>query len=402
MTKLNLCGAAMLASMLAFAPAMADETGDLDGEPLLVTSGDPNHPRYANAGDNLRNGVVSLFIEFDGIPVGGFLCTAAVIDDRHILTAAHCVREAGDTVKRLRVVLSAGLAAPAILDATAFSVHPAFDLTNPTFGAFADGDVAVVELPNPLPGFIERYDLYTTPDEFNQTTRHYGHGRSGRGNKGATGGSDFFFARTGLNMYEQTLGAFGFPSDQLLHDFDSGGEAHNAMDWWFSGFFCGPDNPNPPQAQDGKCTTFRGGNFPDLGFGELEVGIAPGDSGGPGFVDGKIAGVHSFGFTYFCGGAGSPTNGTDFDCGLNSSWGEMSGDTRVSTFAGWVDRVVTRGANTNIPELAPRSRATRGGAGVADIGELTDVGRAFLSVTTSRTLRTPMTFEEALADLGIE
>jgi len=399
MTKLKLCGAAMLLSMLAFAPAIADETGDLDGEALLVTSGDPNHPRYANAGANLRNGVVSLFIEFDGIPVGGFLCTAAVIDDRHILTAAHCVREDGDTVKRLRVILSAGLLDPLILDATAFSVHPAYDFWSPILGAFADGDVAVVELTNPLPGYIDRYDLYTTADEFGETTRHYGHGRSGRGNKGATGGSDFFFARTGLNMYEATLGDFGFPSDQLLHDFDSGGEKHNAMDWWFSGFFCGPDNPNPPQAQDGKCTTFRGGNFPDRGFGKLEVGVAPGDSGGPGFIDGKIAGVHSFGFTYFCGGAGSPTNGTDFDCGLNSTWGEMSGDTRVSTFANWVDDVVANGADTSVPELAP---AAAGGDGVADIGELTDVGRAFLSVATSRTLRTPMTFKEALAELATD
>jgi hypothetical protein len=399
MTMLRPFAAAMLASILACAPAIANETGDLDGESLLVTSGDPNHPRYANAGDNLRNGVVSLYIEFDGIPVGGYLCTAAVIDDRHILTAAHCVRESGDTVKRLRVIVSAGLATPMIFDATAFSVHPAYDLWSPIVGAFADGDIAVVELPNPLPTAIERYDLYRTADEFGETTRHYGHGRSGRGNKGATGSSDFFFARTGLNMYEATLGDFGFPSDQLLHDFDSGGEKHNAMDWWFSGFFCGPDNPNPPQAQDGKCTTFRGGSFPDRGFGKLEVGVAPGDSGGPGFIDGKIAGVHSFGFTYTCGGAGSPTNGTDFDCGLNSSWGEMSGDTRVSTFAGWVDSIVTNGADTTIPELAP---ATVSGVGVADIGELTDVGRAFLSVATSRTLRKPVTLKEALAVLATD
>lgn len=399
MIKLRFLAAVLIASMFAWGPAIANETGDFDGESLMVTSGDPGDPRYANAGDNLRNGVVSLFIEFDGIPVGGFLCTAAVIDDRHILTAAHCVREAGDTVKRLRVVFSAGLAAPTILDATAFSVHPAYDFWSPILGAFADGDVAVVELPNPLPAFIDRYDLYTTADEFGEPTRHYGHGRSGKGNKGATGGSDFFYARTGLNMYEATLGDFGFPSDQLLLDFDSGGNKHNAMDWWFSGYFCGPDNPNPPQAQDGKCTTFRGGSFPDRGFGVFEVGVAPGDSGGPGFIDGKIAGVHSFGFTHGCGGAGSPTNGTDFDCALNSSWGEMAGDTRVSTFAGWIEDVVTNGADTTIPELVP---AAASGAGVADISELTDVGRAFLSVVNSRTLRTPMTFEAALEELGID
>lgn len=99
------------------------------------------------------------------------------------------------------------------------------------------------------------------------------------------------------------------------------------MAWWFSSaFLCAPDNADgPDQAQDGQCTTFKDGSFPDFkGFGKLEIGIAPGDSGGPGFIDGKIEGVHSFGFTHFCEGV---TNGTDFTCGLDSSYGEMSGDT---------------------------------------------------------------------------
>jgi len=77
----------------------------------------------------------------------------------------------------------------------------------------------------------------------------------------------------------------------------------------------------------------------------------------------------------------------------------MNGDTRVSTFADWVDDVVANGADTTIPEVAP---AAAGGAGAADVGELTDVGRAFLSVAISRTLRKPMTFKEALAELAID
>ena len=122
----------------------------------------------------------------------------------------------------------------------------------------------------------------------------------------------------------------------MLSDFDSGGRKHNAMEWWFtSKFRCAPENANPPHAQDGQCTTFKDGSYPDFkGFGKLEVGIASGDSGGPGFIDGKIAGVHSFGFTHRCTGV---TNGTDFDCGLNSSYGEMSGDTRVSVWADFID-----------------------------------------------------------------
>jgi hypothetical protein len=403
MTILKKCAATLIGVLATCSLAFANETADLDGEQNLITSGDPENPLYANAGANLRNGVGSIFIEFDGIPVGGFLCTATVIDDHHILTAAHCVRNAGDTVKRLRLVLFAGLPAPMILDATGFSVNSLYDLTNPGFGAFAAGDVAIIELPNALPPEIERYGLYRTADEFGETTRHYGHGRSGKGNKGATGDSDFFFARTGLNMYEQTLGAFfGPPFDQLLHDYDSGGENHNAMDWWFSSFMCSPDNPNPPFAQDGKCTTFRAGIYPDRGFDKLEVGIASGDSGGPGFIDGRIAGVHSFGFTYFCGGAGSPTNGPDFTCGLDSSYGEMSGDTRVSTYADWIDGVVAKGTDTTIPELAPApAKKARGGKkaaadGQEDAAELSDLGRAFMALANSQTPSKKMTFDEAL------
>ena len=154
--------------------------------------------------------------------------------------------------------------------------------------------------------------------------------------------SSWTYARTGLNTYEQTLEPL-FPrfglEDQLLYDFDSGGSKHNAMAWWFStAFKCGPDNDTPPWAQDGQCTTFKDGNYPDFkGYRKLEVGIASGDSGGPGFIGDKIAGVHSFGFTHNCTGV---TNGTDFTCGLDSSFGEMSGDTRVSYYAPWIDAVV--------------------------------------------------------------
>ena len=34
-----------------------------------------------------------------------------------------------------------------------------------------------------LPADVERYDLYRGDDEFGQETRHYGHGRSGKGRR---------------------------------------------------------------------------------------------------------------------------------------------------------------------------------------------------------------------------
>lgn len=341
---------------------------DIENAPNLITVGAPDDPLYANAGENLRNGVGSIFIQFSN--GGGFICTASAISKTHILTAAHCVRNAGSTLSRLRFVLTAGLDQPMILDAKSFAVHPFYDILNPFLGAFAHGDIAVVELAQPLPDEIETYELYRTPDEFGSETRHYGHGRSGKGNKGATGDADFFYARTGLNQYEQVLEPFlgtGI-DDQLLHDFDSGGSKHNAMEWWFSSDFrCNKENDsNPGQARDGKCSSHKDGSYPDFkGYGEFETGVAPGDSGGPGFINGKIAGVHSFGFTHGCDNI---AKGTDFTCGLDSSYGEMSGDTRVSYHADWVDAVVAGVvSSTSIPEVA--ATQGNGNAPAADVAE---------------------------------
>jgi hypothetical protein len=376
----------LVSGFLLATQAQAFEFAEPDADLNLITVDNPMDPKYANAGDNLRNGVGSIFVQFAGVAEGGFICTAAAIGPNHILTAAHCVRETDDTVSRIRFILSAGLPDALIIEASSFTVHPLYDFLSPFLGAFAHGDIAVIELAESLPEGIETYELYRNSDEFGKEARHYGHGRSGKGNKGATGGADFFYARTGLNAYEQTLEPLlgtGI-EDQLVHDFDSGGRKHNAMEWWFtSKFACHPDNDNPAWAQDGQCTTFKDGSYPDFkGFGKAEVGIAPGDSGGPSFIDGKIAGVHSFGFTHFCSGV---TNGTDFSCGLNSSYGEMSGDTRVSYHADFVDAAVLGFvAPTPIPEPMPEP-PPEDEAALAEL--ISPLGERFLNETFSAQMK---------------
>ena len=377
-----------ITGLLGVTGIQAIEYAEPDSETKLITVGDPEDPMYANAGDNLRNGVGSIFIEFNGIPQGGYICTASAISEKHILTAAHCVVEQGDSVKRLRFILNAGLDEPLILEAAGFAVHPWYSLFAPFYGAFAHGDIAIVELVEPLPEYVEIYDIYRDDDEFDKEARHYGYGRSGKGNKGATQDADFFYARTGLNMYEQTLQPLlgDRIEDQLLLDFDSGGSKHNAMAWWFStASKCGPDNDTPPWAQDGQCTTFKDGNYPDFkGFGKFEVGVAPGDSGGPSFIDDKIAGVHSFGFTHFCEGV---TNGTEFTCGLDSSFGEMSGDTRVSFYQGYIDGVVEENVEmTPIPEPA-LSESGVGGTSEDVSGFLSNKGKSLINDVYAATKR---------------
>jgi len=382
-----LLGFTLIISMLGLSSTQAFDVADLDGESKLITVGDPLDPKYANAGDNLRNGVGSIYVQFAELTEGGFLCTASAISPTHILTAGHCVTEGDWTVSRIRFILNAGLPAPMLLEAVSFVVNPWYPVfLGAGYGAFAHGDMAIIELENPLPAEIEIYELYREFDEAMQEARHYGHGRSGKGNKGATGGSDFFYARTGLNTYEEVMSSLlndGIP-DQLLSDFDSGGRKHNAMEWWFtSKFHCGPEKAKAPHAQDGQCTTFKDGSYPDFkGFGKLEVGIASGDSGGPAFIDGKIAGVHSFGFTHVCSGV---TNGTDFSCGLNSSYGEMSGDTRVSVWVDFIDDVVSGGAlmtqvGVPAPGVAAESQAIASGS-------LSAKGKYFIDSVFSNTMR---------------
>ena len=121
-----------------------------------------------------------------------------------------------------------------------------------------------------------------------------GYGATGYGRTGEDGliPADGPVKRAGLNRYEgirqQTM---------LLDDFDSGFVQHNAL--------------------------LTSAGQPDLGFGPDEVMSASGDSGGPGFVHGVIAGVMASGERFWQ---------TDSNGVLDSSWGELGRDTRVSAF----------------------------------------------------------------------
>ena len=59
---------------------------------------------------------------------------------------------------------------------------------------------------------------------------------------------------------------------------------------------------------------------------------AHGDSGGPTFLNGAVAGIHSFSFR---------VSSSDVDDTLNQSFGEFSADVRLSEYADWIDAEVT-------------------------------------------------------------
>lgn len=296
-------------------------------QPLIVTGS--NAPiggdRLADPADLSTSsgldlsGVGRLFLDVDVTIGSGAICSGSLLSGgQHLLTAAHCVTdEEGELAVIDGVDGNSALFQTADGDVVVafsagdISVHPNYN------GDVRDGfDVAVIDLGQTLPESVARYAL--NDGAVNEAAPHLaaGFGRSGDGAAGATLGAGLL--RSGFNNFQSTglpIGAINNLQTQLTADFDSGSSANDAFDVFDEALF-GAAIQDP----------FNQG----LGFGADEIGIAPGDSGGPSFLpsgDGVvIAGVHSYGLRLeLLNGATS-----DFDDDLNSSFGEFYVDARVS------------------------------------------------------------------------
>lgn len=269
---------------------------------MVTTTAHHTNSRYRTHPGDGYEGVVR-------ISFGGYYASGALLfDGRAILTTAHLFEgRTGPT----KVTFETRDGAQT-LSANKILQHPGYDTQG-------NNDLAIVWLSSPAPVAADRYGLHRDSDEIGQPFTFVGYGSTGTGSTGATSGDttspvrlkagNLFDADAGTLKHALGAGMGWTPlaGTQLIADFDNGSTANDAL---------------------GRLIARS-----DLGLGLDEGLIAAGDSGGPAFLNGRIAGVASY--------TASLSHGSvdpDIDARANSSFGEIAAWQRVSAYQQWIDQ----------------------------------------------------------------
>lgn len=252
---------------------------------------------------------------YDGVvrvSSGGYYGTGVLLyDGRAVLTAAHLFANASASAS---VSFETAVGSQTVA-ASGISLLSSYD------AAQGNNDLAIVWLSSAAPVTAERYNLYRSSDEVGQTMRIVGYGLPGTGAAGELStysGSPLRLQAS--NQFDADIGtlkgALGgvlawnpTAGTQLIADFDNGSAARDALGLLI--------------------------NRSGTGLGLNEGLIAPGDSGGPAFINGLVAGIASYTAALSYG-----TIHPDIDAVINSSFGEISAWQRVSAYQQWIDESV--------------------------------------------------------------
>lgn len=269
---------------------------------MVTTAASPADTRYRTAPGEGYDGVVRL-------SHAGLLGTGSLLfDGRAILTAAHLFKErSGSTTVFFET--PAGNTSVAV---TKTLIHPDYDPVH------NNHDLALLWLASSAPVQANRYTLYRNSDELAKAFTMVGYGMTGQGETGAQASTTSHQRIKANNVFDADIGTLKsslgaimgwspLPGTQLVADFDNGTSANDAL---------------------GRLIDRAG-----LGQGLQEGMIAPGDSGGPGFVAGQLAAVASY-TSSLSRGSIQP----DIDNEANSSFGEIGSWQRVSAYQSWIDQ----------------------------------------------------------------
>ncbi len=279
---------------------------------------------------------------YDGVvmvSVAGFYGTGVLLyDGQAILTAAHLFSN-GSTAATVKFETSAGTQTLTSSKVVVMSNYDAFNTNN---------DLAIVWLNGHAPLTANRYELYRSSDEIGKAFTFVGYGQPGTG----ASGESLTYAGTPIrqkasNQFDAdpatlkaALGAgmtwTPLAGTQLIADFDNGSAAQNAL---------------------GRLINVGG-----TGLGVNEGFISQGDSGGPAFLNGKVAGIASY-VTSLSQGSTRP----DIDTSTNSSYGEIGAWQKVSAYQQVIDQAV-RANYVNAPTKASEVKlaVTEGNSGIVD------------------------------------
>ncbi|MEY4592547.1 MAG: hypothetical protein RIR18_1442 [Pseudomonadota bacterium] len=246
---------------------------------------------------------------FDGVVrvvVGAHYGTGTLLFGGHaILTAAHLFT---DNATSAEVHFETAQGAQTITSSQV-TTHGGHD-------ADGNNDLAIIWLSESAPLLAERYSLYRDSNEIDQTITMVGYGKQGTGATGKVDSTTALRSKASnqvdgligtLKEFQGNNMSWNPTSDsQLIADFDDGTSPHDALGLLM--------------------------DKPGLGLGQSEGLIAPGDSGGPAFINGQIAGVASY-TTHLTSDGTTP----DIDNISNSSFGEVAAWQRVSYYQQWID-----------------------------------------------------------------
>lgn len=288
----------------------------------LPKSGLPD-PSLANAYNATFDGINLNGIGVIQTPEGnGYYatCTAERISARALITAAHCVTDENtgaltSTSTNRTTAYFRGPTGFQSFTASAAFVQSSFQgFYNPNTMAYQD--VAVLLFDNPLPSYITTYGTYNngalgSETSLGQNVDMVGYGTFGNG----AGPTSFDFGRRAGNNVVDFVDndPTSFSYGDLYTSFEDANNGFNST--------CGIYGADSP-----FCHASRGAT---------EAGTAPGDSGGPLFINGLLAGVTSFGSYYCADAACHPYMSADTTRPTNA-YGAINGFAPVSANAGFI------------------------------------------------------------------